>query len=116
MSEHSPNAEAADASEATGTRESTAGREVLVPLSLYKVVVVFSTLFSIGGVVAGFMVLDAATRRASAPAAEIDPLLAILGLGLIAAGAATYAFAGRFRAPGMGTTKPEDSEGSSNDG
>lgn len=85
-------------------------RDVVVPLSIYKVVVVFSTLIAAAGVVGGFMALDAATKRASAPASEIDPLLALFGLGLIAFGAAVFAFAARFRAPGMGTDKNEEEE------
>jgi len=89
-------------------------RDVVVPLELYKVVTVFSTLIAGAAVVAGFAVLDTATQRASAPADEIDPLLAILGVLLIAGGGALYAFSGRFRAPGMGTTKNEDDEESVN--
>lgn len=85
-------------------------RDVVVPLSIYKVVVVFSTLIAAAGVVGGFMTLDMATQRATAPAADIDPLLALLGIGLIAFGAAVFAFAARFRAPGMGTDKNEEAE------
>jgi len=89
-------------------------RDVVVPLSLYKIVTVFSTLISGVSVVAGFVVLDTATRRASATVGEIDPLLALLGLFLIAGGGALYAFSGRFRAPGMGTTKNGEDEETSN--
>jgi hypothetical protein len=89
-------------------------RDIVVPLELYKVVTVFSTLIAGASVVFGFVVLDTATQRASAPPEEIDPVLAILGLLLIAGGGAIYAFSGRFRAPGMGTTKNGDDEDSSN--
>mgnify|MGYP006977847276 CR=1 FL=1 len=85
-------------------------RDVVVPLELYKVVTVFSTLIAVVFVVGGFLALDAATRRATLPAAEIDPVLALLGLLGIAGGGAVYAFASRFRAPGMGTPKPDDDE------
>lgn len=85
-------------------------RDVVVPLSVYKTVVVFSTLIAAVGVVGGFMVLDAATKRATAPPAEVDPILTLVGLGLIVGGAAVFAFAARFRAPGMGTDKDEESE------
>jgi hypothetical protein len=85
-------------------------RDVVVPLSIYKVVVVFSTLIATAGVVGGFMTLDAATKRATATASDIDPLLALLGVGLLACGAAVFAFAARFRAPGMGTDKDEEAE------
>ena len=90
------------------------GRDVVVPLSLYKTVTVFSTLIAVVFVVGGFLLLDAATRRASLPASEVDPVLAILGLLSIVGGAAVYAFAARFRAPGMGTPKPDDDEGGDN--
>jgi len=85
-------------------------RDVVVPLELYKVVTVFSTLIAGASVVFGFVVLDTATQRASAPPEEIDPVLALLGLFLIAGGGAIYAFSGRFRAPGMGTTKNGDDQ------
>jgi hypothetical protein len=87
------------------------GRDVVVPLRVYKVVTVFSTLIAVVAVVGGFMALDAATRRATAPPSEIDPVLAVVGLAAIAAGGGVYAFAARFRAPGMGTPKPDDDEG-----
>jgi len=86
------------------------GRDVVVPLSIYKRVVVFSTLIAGASVVAGFLVLDAATQRARLPIGEVDPVLALLGLGLIAAGGVVYAFASRFRAPGMGTDKDGEDE------
>ena len=89
-------------------------RDVVVPLPLYKVVTVFSTLIAGTAVVAGFIVLDEATQRASVPLRDIDPALALLGLFLIAGGGALYAFSGRFRAPGMGTTKNDDAEESDN--
>jgi hypothetical protein len=103
----SPSVEATDEAEVSN-------RDVVIPLPLYKVVTVFSTLISGAAVVFGFVVLDEATQRASAPADEIDPLLALLGLLLIAGGGALYAFSGRFRAPGMGTTKNDETERSDN--
>jgi len=90
--------------------EAVSDRDVVVPLPLYKVVTVFSTLIAGTAVVAGFMMLDEATQRASVPLRDIDPALALLGLFLIAGGGALYAFSGRFRAPGMGTTKNDDAE------
>jgi hypothetical protein len=89
-------------------------RDVVVPLPLYKIVTVFSTLISGAAVVFGFAVLDRATRRASASVGEVDPMLALFGLFLIGGGGALYAFSGRFRAPGMGTTKNDDAERSGN--
>ncbi len=92
-----------------------AGRDVVVPLRLYKTVVVFSTLIAAGSVVAGFLVIDAATRAGRAPPSEVDGPLAVLGLALIAAGAAVFAFGSRFRAPGMGKAK-DDTDEASGDG
>jgi len=77
-------------------------RDVVVPLRLYKTVTVFSTLFAVAFVLAGFVLLDTATDRATADVGEIDPLLAILGLASLVGGAAIYAFSTRFRAEGMG--------------
>lgn len=85
-------------------------RDIIVPLSLYKIVIVFSTLIAIASVVIGFLLLDAATRRATAPASEVDPVVTLLGLGAIAVGAVVYAFATRFQAPGMRKPKETDDE------
>ncbi|MDX1745958.1 MAG: hypothetical protein R3324_08480 [Halobacteriales archaeon] len=98
----------------SSSHEDSDPREVVVPLSVYKIVVVFSTLISGGLVVGGFLVLDAATRRARAPPSEIDPLLVLLGLGLIAGGAVVYAFSARFRAAGMETDKGSSTEPNGN--
>lgn len=89
-------------------------REVVVPLRLYKVVTVFSTMFAVGFVVGGFVVLDAATRRAQLSVEEVDVPLAILGVAMIAAGAVVYAFSTRFRAEGMGKPKDRADEQSNN--
>ncbi|MFB6227296.1 MAG: hypothetical protein ABEH88_01715 [Halobacteriales archaeon] len=89
-------------------------RDVVVPLPLYKVVTVFSTLIAGAAVVGGFIVLDEATQRASVPVEDIDPLLSLLGLFMIAGGGALYAFSGRFRAPGMGTTNTDEDEKENN--
>ena len=86
------------------------GRDVVVPLRLYKTVVVVSTLLAAASVVGGFLVLDAATRAGRAAPADVNGPLAVLGLALIAAGAAVYAFATRFRAPGMGKAKDATDE------
>jgi hypothetical protein len=86
------------------------GRDVLVPLRVYKAVTVFSTVFAVVLVLGGFVLLDAATDRATAPIDEIDPLVLIVGLAAIAGGAAVYAFGTRFRAEGMGTPKNDPDE------
>lgn len=91
-----------------------AAREVEVPLRLYKTIIVFTTMFSVVLVVGGFIVLDVATQRARLPVSDIDPLLALVGLAMIASGAGLYAFATRFRAGGMGKSKEAGDETSDN--
>ncbi|WP_368277055.1 DUF7315 family membrane protein [Halorussus halobius] len=90
------------------------GREIEVPLHLYKVVTVFSTMFAVAFVVGGFVVLDSATQRAQLSLSEMNLPLAILGVGMIAAGAVVYAFSTRFRAEGMGKPKDDSDEQSDN--
>jgi hypothetical protein len=92
----------------------TRGREVEVPLRLYKAVTVFSTLFAVAFVVGGFVVLDAATQQARLSLSEANLPLAVLGVAMIAAGAVVYAFATRFRAEGMGKPKDDSDEQSDN--
>jgi hypothetical protein len=101
--------QSSDASDGDGD-----SRDVVVPLRLYKTVTVFSTLFAVAFVLAGFVLLDSATNRATAEASDIDPVLAIVGIGLLVGGAAVYAFSTRFRTEGMGKSKDESDEGSDN--
>ena len=89
-------------------------RDVVVPLRVYKAVTVFSTLFAILSVVGGFILVDTATDRASAPAAEIDVPVAIAGIGLILAATVVYAFSTRFRTEEMGKSKDDGAEESGN--
>lgn len=91
------------------------GREVVVPMELYKIVTVFSTLLAVVAVVIGFVLLDWGTDRAQAAPGDVNILLVIAGLTAIALGALTYAFSTRFRTRGMGTSK-EDADGASDDG
>jgi hypothetical protein len=81
------------------------GRDVEVPFEVYKVVTVFSTLFAIGTVVVGFVLLDWGTNRATADLSDVNVGITLAGLGCIALGAGTYAFSTRFRARGMGNAK-----------
>jgi hypothetical protein len=81
------------------------GRDVEVPLEIYKIVTVFSTLFAIGMVVFGFILLDWGTQRTTADLSDVNVFITIAGLVAIAVGAATYAFATRFRAMEMGKSK-----------
>ena len=89
-------------------------REVVVPLHIYKVVTVFSTLFAVAFVVVGFIVLDTATGQARLSFSEVDVPVAILGVAMVAAGAVVYAFSTRFRAEGMGKPKDGSDEPSDN--
>jgi hypothetical protein len=93
---------------------SEGAREVEVPLRLYKVVTVFSTMFAVAFVVGGFVVLDTATQRAQLSFSELNLPLAVLGVAMVAAGAVVYAFSTRFRAEGMGKPKERSDEHSNN--
>ena len=108
------------------------GRDVIVPMPLYKVVTVFSTLIAVVGVVFGFMLLDAATLNVSflgglirgllsflgVSVAEsvLSTVLAALGLAIIAFGAGVYVIGTRFRARGMGKSQEDSNEDSNNNG
>lgn len=100
----------------TGPAEGPGGRrEVLVPLELYKVVTVFSTLIAVGLVVLGFVLLDTGTTMLGrAPAAGesglVGGLVALAGVGVIVGGAAVYVYASRFRTRGMGKSKDDAGE------
>lgn len=82
-------------------RADSGRRDVVVPIRVYKAVTVFSTLFAILAIVLGFVLLDVATNRGMADVSAIDPLLALVGLGVILFGAVLYAFSTRFRTEAM---------------
>jgi hypothetical protein len=86
--------------------------DVVVPLRLYKTVTVFSTLIAIVAILAGFVLLDKGTQRATASPEEVSLPLVALGLALIVGGSAVYAFSTRFRTAGMGKSKDDTDEGS----
>ena len=86
------------------------GRDVVVPLRLYKTVTVFSTLIAIAAILAGFVLMDRGTQRATASPEEVSLPLVALGLSLIVGGSAVYAFSTRFRAEGMGKPKDDTAE------
>ncbi len=92
-----------------------AGRDIVVPLRLYKTVTVFSTLIAIVAILAGFVLLDRGTRRATASPDEVSLPVVALGLGLIVGGSAVYAFSTRFRTAEMGKSK-DDTDEDSGDG
>ncbi|MCH7661571.1 MAG: hypothetical protein IH933_13665 [Euryarchaeota archaeon] len=89
-------------------------RGVVVPMRVYKTVTVFSTLFAVFGVVGGFILIDVATNRATADLADVNPIVALLGVGLIVLSAAVYAFSTRFQAAEMGNANNNENEESNN--
>jgi hypothetical protein len=113
-------------------RDERRGRDVVVPMRLYKTVTVFSTLIAVVSVVFGFMLLDAATLSVSFLGNFVRGALAAIGLGvadgflstvfavaglsIIAFGAGVYVIGTRFRARGMGKSQEDSGEGSNNDG
>ncbi|WP_443984537.1 DUF7315 family membrane protein [Halorientalis litorea] len=103
-----------DVADDTAASDGDGSRDVEVPMRVYKAVTVFTTLFSVFAVVGGFILLDSATNRATASLSEINAPLALVGIGLIVAGAAAYAFSTRFRAAGMGKSKDDTDEPSDN--
>ncbi|RLM59537.1 hypothetical protein DVK02_01990 [Halobellus sp. Atlit-31R] len=124
-------ATAAEGSDAPST-ERGGGRDVVVPMPLYKVVTVFSTLIAVVSVMLGFMLLDAATLNVSflgnavrgalafVGLAIADGILstvfAALGLAIIALGAGVYIIGTRFRARGMGKSQEDSGEDSNDNG
>jgi len=120
---------APDSDEASpaGPADATTGRrDIVVPIRLYKTITVFSTLIATGCILGGFIFIDAATLQVSvlrrlllggieAIGGGVEQklftgVLAIIGLGLMAAGAGVFVLSSRFRAPGMGNAQ-EDSDG-----
>ena len=97
-----------------GPAEGPGGREVVVPLRLYKTVTVFSTLLAIVCILGGFVLLDRGTQRATASPEEVSLPVVALGLALIVGGSAVYAFSTRFRTEGMGKPKDDTAEESNN--
>lgn len=108
------------------------GRDVVVPMRLYKTVTVFSTLIAVVCVVFGFMLLDAATLNVSFLGGIVRGLLGIAGvgvadgvlstlfaaagLGIIGFGAGVYVVGTRFRAEGMGKSQEDSNENSNDNG
>jgi hypothetical protein len=115
-------------SESTGTEGGR--RDVVVPLRLYKTITVFSTLIAAVSILAGFILLDAATlqmsvlRRLIVTAVEaigvtpnqelLGGLLAVAGLSLMALGSGVFILSSRFRAEGMGNSQEDADEESTN--
>lgn len=111
--EQSGGARTAEPASSPGERGSE-GRDVVVPLRLYKTITVFSTLIAIVFILGGFVLLDRATQRATASPDEVSLPLVALALALIVAGSAVYALSTRFRTEGMGKSKDDTDRQSDN--
>ncbi|GAB6878999.1 hypothetical protein JCM17823_12730 [Halorubrum gandharaense] len=112
--------------EPLGVRSGPDGREVVVPLRLFKTVMVFSTLAAVVTFFVGFTLIDAATLQFSfirttieyvlasigllPPEDVLTAFLAIAGLLSILTGTAIYVLGTRFRAQGMGKPQEDSSE------
>jgi len=113
--------------EPIGPRVGPNGREVVVPLRLYKTVTALSTLGAIVTYLVGFVLLDAATLQVSVVRRLLRYLLGRVGIGIagdvlagvlavaavgsILLGTAVYVLGTRFRAQGMGKAQEDSSEG-----
>jgi len=102
------------------------GRDVVVPLRLYKTITVFSTLIAATSILAGFILLDAATLQVSVlrslivlaiETVGVTPdqgiltgLLGVVGLSLMALGSGVFILSSRFRAAGMGNSQEDADE------
>jgi hypothetical protein len=119
--------EADPRNEPVGPRVGPNGREVVVPLRLYKTVTALSTLAAVVTYLIGFVLVDAATIQVSVvrrlivfalesvgiglAADTLTALLAIGGVGSILLGTAVYVLGTRFRAQGMGKPQEDSNEG-----
>ncbi|MFC5278830.1 hypothetical protein ACFPM1_08700 [Halorubrum rubrum] len=119
--------EADPRNEPVGPRIGPNGREVVVPLRLYKTVTALSTLAAVVTYLVGFVLVDAATLQVSVvrrlivfaldsvgiglAADTLTALLAIAGVGSILLGTAVYVLGTRFRAQGMGKPQEDSNEG-----
>ena len=97
-----------------GSVAEASGRDVIVPLRLYKTITVFSTLIAVVAILAGFVILDRATQRATVSPEDVNLVLALAAIVLIVGGSAVYAFSTRFRTAGMGKSKDATDEESDN--
>jgi hypothetical protein len=101
-------------SDDTAEADAPGGRDIVVPLRLYKTITVFSTLIAVVAILAGFVLLDRGTQRATASPDEVSLPVVALGLGLIVGGSVVYVFSTRFRTEGMGKPKDDTDEPTDN--
>lgn len=108
------------------SESATGRRDVVVPMRLYKTITVFSTLIATACILAGFILLDAATLQVSVlrnlvllafetvglglDQSLFSVLLAIAGLSLMALGSGVFILSSRFRAAGMGNSQEDTDE------
>lgn len=86
-------------------------RHVTVPMEIYKVVTVFTTVLAVGAIIAGLYLIDRGTDRARAPAEDIEVVVTLVGVGLIVLAAVTYAFSTRFTPAERANDKGDSAEG-----
>ena len=119
-------AEAVDQRPRDGGDGGRRGRDVVVPMRLYKTVTVFSTLIAVVCVVLGFVLLDAATFQwtllrqfvtgllalfgVAVSREVLSAVLALTGLAVIGIGSGVYVLGTRFRARGMGNSQEDSNE------
>ena len=119
--------EADPRTEPVGARVGPNGREIVVPLSLYKTVTALSTFVAVVTYLVGFILIDAATLQVSIlrriliyglsqvgvtpPDDVLTAAFAIVGVGSILLVTAVYVLGTRFRAQGMGKPQEDSTEG-----
>lgn len=119
-----------DSSTGSDSADRRGRRDVVVPMRLYKTIVVFSTMIAAICIVGGFFLLDAATLQVSVFRRILElgfgaiglgvsddvlsAVLAVAGLGTIAFGTGVYILGTRFRAEGMGKSQEDSDEESTN--
>jgi len=128
-SEH-PNPASTESPVSDPEPSSSGRRDVVVPMRLYKTITVFSTLIAALSILAGFILLDAATLEVSVLRGVIvaaigllgitpdqsllSGLLGVAGLSLMALGSGVFILSSRFRADGMGNAQEDSDEQSTN--
>ncbi len=91
-------------------------RQVAVPIELYKIVTIFTTLIAVLAIVIGFLLIDSGTNRLRAPADEVNLVVTVAGVTMIALATVIYAFSTRFTPPERANDKGTSTEASDENG
>ncbi len=91
-------------------------RHVAVPLSIFKIVTVFTTFIAVGAIILGFVLIDRGTDRAQAAPEDVDIFITGAGVVLILLAAIMYAFSTRFTPQERANDKGTSAESEDNDG